>query len=160
MSTNDDGLNESALRRFEDGYRWDGVAFLPYKEDGQALFRQVSRQVLFSRPDLAGELRYFEVAAGGYTTLERHEHVHAVLILRGRGEALVGREVLELAGNDLVTVPPMTWHQFRASISEPLGFLCLVDAVRDRPQLPTESDLAEMRRDEKVAAFLGREGCS
>lgn len=158
MSTHDNEGNESALRRFEDGYRWEGVAFLPYKDDGRALFRQVSRQVLFSRPDLAGELRYFEVAAGGHTTLERHEHVHAVLILRGRGEALVGREVLELAANDLVTVPPMTWHQFRASASEPLGFLCLVDAVRDRPQLPTESDLAEIRQAANVAAFLDRDG--
>ena len=44
-------------------------------------------------PALACELRYFEMAPGGYSTLERHEHVHAVLILRGRGHCLVGAEV-------------------------------------------------------------------
>ena len=85
---------------------------------------------------MAGELRYFEVAPGGFSTLERHEHMHAVLILRGRGHCLVGDEVKQLETRDLVTVPPMTWHQFRATTDEPLGFLCMVDAQRDKPQLP------------------------
>lgn len=149
-----DGNGESAHRRFRDGYRWDGVEHLPYKEDGRALFKDVSRQVLFSLPDMTGELRYFEVAPGGYSTLERHEHVHAVLILRGGGSALVGREVVQLATNDLVTVPAMTWHQFRAGTGEALGFLCMVDAIRDRPQLPSEADLANLMRDAAVRAFL------
>ena len=140
-------------RAFRD-HRWDGVALHPYKDDGRALFRDVTRQILFSRPDLAGELRYFEVAAGGHSTLERHEHVHGVLILRGRGEALVGEEVLTLAEKDLVTVPPMTWHQFRASAGEPLGFLCMVDARRDKPQLPEAGDLAALRELPAVARFL------
>ena len=63
---------------------------------------------------MAGELRYFEIAPGGYSTLERHEHVHAVMILRGQGRCLVGGEVRSVAPLDLVSVPPMTWHQFRA----------------------------------------------
>lgn len=151
---------ESALRRFRDGYRWERVEHLPYKEDGRALFKDVSRQVLFSLSDLAGELRYFEVAPGGYSTLERHEHVHAVLVLRGSGRALVGREVMQLGANDLVTVPAMTWHQFRAAEGEALGFLCLVDAVRDRPQVPGEGELGELMRDEQVRRFLAGEGAT
>lgn len=144
-----------AFRATLDGLRWEGVEHKPYKEDERALFADISRQTLFSRPDLAGELRYFEVAAGGYSTLERHEHVHAVLILRGLGRALVGNQVLELGQNDLVTVPPMTWHQFRARLDQPLGFLCMVDAVRDKPQLPSQADLAKLRTDPAVARFLG-----
>lgn len=144
----------SAQRRFGDDFTWERVPVHPYKDDGRALFQDVTRQVLFSRPDLAGELRYFEVAAGGYSTLERHEHVHGVLILRGSGQALVGAEVLQLATNDLVTVPPMTWHQFKATGSEPLGFLCMVDAMRDKPQLPTDADIGELRANPGVAAFL------
>ena len=31
----------------------------------------------------------------------------------------------------------MTWHQFRATGGEPLGFLCLVRRERDKPQRPT-----------------------
>ena len=56
-------------------FRWDGVDLLPYKEDERALFKAITRQTLFSDPDLDGELRYFEVAPGGFSTLERHEHM-------------------------------------------------------------------------------------
>jgi mannose-6-phosphate isomerase-like protein (cupin superfamily) len=138
-----------------DGYRWNRVAFKPYKEDERAQFKDISRQTLFSRPDLAGELRYFEVAAGGFSTLERHRHVHAVLILRGSGQALVGDRIHMLAQNDLVTVAPMTWHQFRASRNEPLGFLCMVDATRDKPQLPTQTELSMLMGTPAIARFIG-----
>jgi mannose-6-phosphate isomerase-like protein (cupin superfamily) len=144
----------AVLRQVQPGYRWAGVEHKPYKEDERALFKDVSRQVLFSRPDLAGELRYFEVAPGGFSTLERHEHVHGVMVYRGAGLALVGDQIVALGQGDLVTVPPMTWHQFRAAADQPLGFLCLVDAQRDKPQLPSATDLATLRASPDVAAFL------
>jgi mannose-6-phosphate isomerase-like protein (cupin superfamily) len=147
-------VGERALHRKAHNFRWEGVEELPYKEDKRALFKAITRQVLFSDPELTGELRYFEIAPGGFSTLERHEHMHAVLILRGGGCCLVGKRVLPLAVCDLVTVPAMTWHQFRATSSEPLGFLCMVNAARDKPQLPTPQDIAELRQDAKVAAFL------
>jgi quercetin dioxygenase-like cupin family protein len=141
-------------RAAREDFRWDGVAMRPYKEDERALHKTITRQVLFSDPAMAGELRYFEVAPGGFSTLERHQHMHAVLILRGRGHCLVGDEVKRLETRDLVTVPPMTWHQFRATRDEPLGFLCMVDARRDKPQLPVPEDVARLRGDPAVAAFL------
>ena len=48
----------------------------------------------------------------------------------------------------------MTWHQFRATRGEPLGFLCMVNAARDKPQLPSPEDLAKLARNAKIAAFL------
>ncbi len=48
----------------------------------------------------------------------------------------------------------MTWHQFRATSNEPLGFLCLVNVERDRPILPNEEELAEMKKAGDVAKFL------
>jgi quercetin dioxygenase-like cupin family protein len=141
-------------RKADSEHRWEGVAVLPYKEDDRALFKAITRQVLFADPQLQAELRYFEVAPGGFSTLERHEHMHAVLILRGRGHCLVGGEVRALETRDLVTVPPLTWHQFRATWDEPLGFLCMVNAERDKPRLPSPDDLARLRQDPKVAAFL------
>ena len=135
-------------------FGWDGVELRPYKEDERALYKAITRQILFSDPDMAGELRYFEVAPGGFSTLERHEHMHGVLILRGRGQCLVGDEVKALETRDLVTVPPMTWHQFRATTGEPLGFLCMVDAQRDKPQLPTPEDVARLRRNPAIVAFF------
>ena len=145
---------ERTIHRKAKDYRWEGVEELPYKEDDRALFKSITRQVLFSDPELQSELRYFEMAAGGFSSLERHQHMHAVLILRGRGHCLVGDEVKRLETRDLVTVPPMTWHQFRATADEPLGFLCMVDAHRDRPQLPTAEDVARLEQDPQIAAFL------
>lgn len=135
-------------------YRWDGVAVVPYKEDTQALFKSITRQVLFADPHQESELRYFEVAPGGFSTLERHEHTHNVLILRGYGHCLVGHEVREVAAHDLIAVPPMTWHQFRATADGPLGFLCMVNAARDKPQLPTAEQLTEFEQDPGIADFL------
>jgi len=145
---------EKLVHRKEDNYRWEGVEKLPYKEDHRALFKSITRQVLFSHSEMQGELRYFEIAPGGFSTLERHEHMHAVLILRGRGHCLVGDEVKALELHDLVTVPPMTWHQFRATSGEPLGFLCMVNARRDKPQLPRAEDLARLESNAKIEAFL------
>jgi mannose-6-phosphate isomerase-like protein (cupin superfamily) len=141
------------FREFEN-YRWDAVAHLPYKEDGAAPFKAISRQVLFAEPRLGCELRYFEMDTGGFSTLERHEHMHAVMILRGRGHCLVGEEVRAVKPFDLVTIPSWTWHQFRATEGEPLGFLCMVNAERDRPQLPSDDELAKLRAVPEVATFL------
>jgi quercetin dioxygenase-like cupin family protein len=141
-------------RAAQKDFRWDSVEMRPYKEDERALYKTITRQVLFSDPEMAGELRYFEVAPGGFSTLERHEHMHGVLILRGRGECLVGDDVKTLDTHDLVTVPPMTWHQFRATTDEPLGFLCMVNAERDKPQLPTRQDIERLKQNPAIAAFL------
>jgi quercetin dioxygenase-like cupin family protein len=145
---------DQRMHRKASGYRWEGVEELPYKDDGRALFKSITRQVLFSHPEMQGELRYFELAPGGFSTLERHEHMHAVLVLRGRGHCLVGDQVKPIELRDLVTVPAMTWHQFRATAAEPLGFLCMVNADRDKPQLPTPQDLRQLTADGKIAAFL------
>lgn len=139
-------MSAPLVRKHLGDFHWEGVDVLRYKQEGTAPFKDVTRQVLFEGAGLPVQLRYFEVAPGGYTTLERHEHVHSVMVVRGRGQCLVGEEAHELAPNDLVSVPPMTWHQFRAAPGEPLGFLCLVAAERDRPQLPDANDVAAITR--------------
>lgn len=146
-------MSESHRPRLAAG-QWQDVPVLAYKQDGAAPFRDVTRQVLFEDPALACQLRYFEVAPNGHTTLERHAHIHAVMVVRGRGECMVGDEVFAIGEHDLVKVPPLTWHQFRAPPDTPLGFLCLVNVERDRPQLPSAEDLAELRRNPARAAFL------
>jgi len=139
-------MTDRTFRRTVDAFRWEGVDVLAYKQDGAAPFKDVTRQVLFDDPSLAAQLRYFEVAPGGWTTLERHEHVHNVMVIRGRGRCLVGDEAWDLAPNDLVSVPPLTWHQFLAAPDEPLGFLCLVNRERDRPQLPAAGEVDRLAK--------------
>lgn len=135
-------------------FRWNGIEVKPYKDEGSH-FSGVTRQVLFEGGDGLGcQLRYFEVAAGGWSSLERHRHAHAVMIVRGAARALVGDRIVEAGMHDLVRVPPLTWHQFQAAGNAPLGFLCLVDCERDRPERPDAEALAELRRDPEVAGFI------
>ncbi len=135
----------SSIRRFlpeaNGSYRWETVDRLRYKAEGSAPFKDITRQVLFAQPDHAAELRYFEVAAGGYSTLERHQHTHAVLILRGHGTVRIGETTQAIDEHDLVTVDPLVWHQFHAAPDTALGFLCLVPKERDRPELPSSGSL-------------------
>ncbi len=49
------------FRPAKEGFRWEGVAHQPYKQDGSAPFKDISRQVLFHEDDLGCELRYFEM---------------------------------------------------------------------------------------------------
>jgi len=135
-------------------YRWDGVSVLNYKEDGTH-FKAISRQILFEGgPKLGAQLRYFEIESGGHSTLERHDHIHSVMVIRGRGHCLVGDVIYEINGNDVVYIPSLTWHQFRATTSEPLGFLCLVNVERDRPELPNAETTAALKAMPKVGEFI------
>jgi mannose-6-phosphate isomerase-like protein (cupin superfamily) len=141
-------------RAFHEGFHWDNVPRLPYKQEAAVPFKDASRQVLFREPGMGCELRYFEVDAGGYSTLERHEHAHAVMILRGRGKCLLGDHMVAVKPFDLVTIPSWTWHQFRATEGEALGFLCMVNQQRDRPQLPSEQELRALQSVPAISRFL------
>ena len=135
-------------------FRWDGVDLLAYKED-DGTFRSVSRQTLVDAEHGQGvSMRYFEVGPGGHTTLEKHEHTHVVIPIRGSGTALVGSEVVSLALHDVVFVPSWGWHQFRAADDEPLGFLCSVTVDRDRPVRPSADELAELKSIPAIAEFI------
>ncbi|MEX0746917.1 MAG: cupin domain-containing protein [Rhodothermales bacterium] len=139
------------FRHGESGFRWDDVPLKQYKEEGTH-FRSITRQVLFSGDgDQPCELRYFEVAPGGHSTLEKHVHTHAIMIIRGRGRAILGNGVVEIEAFDLLHVPPMTWHQLLAHSDEALGFLCQVSCDRDRPIRPGEEDRKALLQNEAVS---------
>jgi quercetin dioxygenase-like cupin family protein len=131
-------------------FSWAGVNVHGYRGGQEDLpeqgYRGVTRQTITSGPiDKCGfEVRYFEIEPGGYTRLERHKHVHSVTTLRGHGYAIVGAEVHPVSGHDHIYVPPMTFHQFVNDGDEAFGFLCVVDADRDRPQLPGADDIAAL----------------
>jgi quercetin dioxygenase-like cupin family protein len=134
-------------------FRWEGIRVAPYKAEGTH-FSGITRQLLFDGGDgLSCQLRYFEIEPMGYSSLERHHHAHAIMVVRGPGRALIGEEIAELAMNDLVRIPPLTWHQFRAE-GAPFGFLCMVDCARDVPERPDSVALAALRANPHVAEFI------
>ena len=138
MSTADDTpvTPSSRVVRFQPGFRWPGVPVTEYKQAAEH-HCGVTRTTLVGAggETTAFHLRYFEIAPGGFSSLEHHSHEHAVMVLRGGGQVRLGEAVYEVSFGDLVYVAPHEVHQFRnTSDAEPFGFLCLVDADRDRPQ--------------------------
>lgn len=123
------------------GARWPELPVREYRKDAPGCDLDVTRRRLLSARDgdeaLAFELRYFEVAPGSASSLERHRHPHAVVVMTGRGTVRLGDERHEVEPFDVVYVAPGDVHRFEASRGEPLGFLCVVDAERDRP-VPVE----------------------
>jgi quercetin dioxygenase-like cupin family protein len=128
-------------------YHWDGVEKKLYKTD-TTNFKGVTRYSLLGESDDEWELnmqtRYFEVEAGGYTSLEFHRHPHSVVIIRGSGSVVLGNEVHALGLHDVVFISPETLHQFHADKGEALGFICIVDRYRDKPMVPTSDQVARV----------------
>ncbi len=124
---------------------WTGVDVEEYKADGDH-FRDVTRRTLLGEGEgeeaLGFHMRFFEIMPGGYSSLERHHHPHAVVVLQGEGRILLDNHTHGIGPRDCIYVSPGTIHQFQATGSEPLGFLCIVDRNRDRPSLvrPDESN--------------------
>jgi quercetin dioxygenase-like cupin family protein len=131
-------------------FRWEGIEETPYKRAGD--WEGVTRVPLAAPAGF--ELRYFEIAPGGYSSLEKHEHPHVVIALRGRGRALIGREVVEMAPFDLVQTAPLEPHRWVNAGDEPFGFLCTVDVERDRPQPLSADELAALAADPRTAELL------
>lgn len=127
-------------------FHWQNLERKVYKTDSP-YFKGVIRYSLLGEAEDEWELnmqtRYFEVEAGGYTSLEYHRHPHSVVIIRGSGSVILGDEVHPLHCFDVVYISPETLHQFHADQEETLGFICVVDRYRDKPMLPTPEYLRE-----------------
>lgn len=113
---------------------WSGVDWQDYKPAAEH-HCGVARSVLVGEAGehTAFQLRYFEIAPHGFTTLEHHQHEHVVVVLRGQGEVRLGDTWHHVQFGDTVYVAPHEVHQLCNPNAEPFGFLCLVDAQRDRP---------------------------
>jgi ribulose-bisphosphate carboxylase large chain len=119
-------------------FRWQGRETQAYKPAGSADFKGVLRQELVGQfgEETAFDLRYFEIAPGGYSSLEKHLHEHVVIGVRGVGSLLKGGREYPLRINDIAYVRPLEVHQLHNRGEEPFGFYCIVDHKRDRPRKP------------------------
>lgn len=117
---------------------WSGRPATNYKPGQSLPFRDVVRHELIGQfgEQTDFDLRYFEIAPGGYSSLEKHVHTHAVICVKGQGVLAVGSELIQLSPLDIAYVPPSQVHQLRNESTESFGFFCIVDHERDRPQAP------------------------
>jgi quercetin dioxygenase-like cupin family protein len=140
-------------------FSWEGVEPRPYKDSGDFVrgmgWRGITRHTLARPAELPAsfELRYFELEPGGYSSLEKHAHAHLVVALRGRGRALIGDFVMDCAPFDTLHVPPLTPHRWLNESEEPFGFLCTVDAERDRPAPLDDQEWEALRRNRATAPY-------
>lgn len=148
-----------AHRRFDRAtFSWEGIPAQVYKrgDAGSAGmgWRNVVRHTLAGGEALAFQLRYFEIGPGGYSSLEKHSHAHTLVVLRGRGRIVAGRQVFTVEPFDLVVIPSRLPHQFVTAGNEPFGFLCPVDAERDAPQALSSEELDALLADPDVRAVI------
>lgn len=142
-------------------FRWAGVEPQDYKLKEEAAargmgFRGVTRHTLVRSDQLPAtyELRYFEFEPRGYSSLEKHRHIHFVIVVRGEGRALVGHELIACRAFDAVEVPPLTPHRWMNAGEKPFGFLCPVDRDRDRPQPLDDGEWEALSADPVTAPYV------
>jgi mannose-6-phosphate isomerase-like protein (cupin superfamily) len=127
---------------------WDGVEVEGYRPGAATGVERHTivggRKESASDPGPGIEVRYFELAPGAVSRLEKHEHEHFVIVKCGLGHAVIEQDVTEIAANDVIYVAPLELHQFVNRGEEPFGFYCIVNAVRDFSQEPSAEDLARL----------------
>lgn len=146
---------ELVHRHFDQAtFSWEGVPAQVYKRGhaGQMGlgWRDVARHTLAGGDGLSFQLRYFEIGAGGFSSLEKHAHAHTIVVLRGRGRVVAGLKVFPVQPFDMVVIPSGMPHQFVTDGAEPFGFLCPVDAERDAPVAVSGDELERMLADPAV----------
>lgn len=128
--------NHSKLIKHNGDHTWKDVPLEAYKETTESWKGITRRELIGKRGETTKfHLRYFEIKPGGYSTLEKHEHEHAVFVTRGKGEVQFGCYLYTVEVGDVIYVGPADPHQFRnpEDAEEPFGFMCIVDAERDVP---------------------------
>ena len=131
-----EGNHSKVLIKKDKKFMWNRVEREMYKMDGGS-FKGCSRVELIGKRGESTNfhVRYFEVAPGGWTTLEHHQHEHVVVIVRGSGYIQLGSEAYAMQVGDVGYTAPGDIHQLRCAeeATDNFGFICIVSAERDRP---------------------------
>ena len=147
---------KNEINRFND-YKWEGIPLIDYKPSGDSMetFFNVKRQNLFcSDEQTQFDVRYFECGQDGFTTLEKHEHAHIVMVLRGTGLVIIGDKVEAVKAFDFFEIPSNMPHQLINTAKEPFGFVCSVNAVRDKFKLLSKAELEALKNNASVGKAM------
>jgi ribulose-bisphosphate carboxylase large chain len=128
--------NITRLYQYKGAFSWKGIKSEKYKPEGKDWAQIVRNTLIGSRGESTKfHLRYFEIAPGGYSSLEWHNHEHVVIGIRGRGVCIAGEKKYQIGFLDTLYIEPKLPHQLRNPFHEPFGFFCIVNAKRDKPKM-------------------------
>ncbi|MBN1266114.1 MAG: cupin domain-containing protein [Anaerolineales bacterium] len=118
------------LGKWGEEYSWDGPKTRRYNMEAGP----VDETWLIGKVDGARNfaIRYYHVVGNAVTKLEEHHHDHGIVILHGKGRVLIGDKEHPVEQGDVVYIPPDTLHQIKNGTGEPLGFLCVIPAKREK----------------------------
>jgi len=111
---------------------WDGQRSRSYPTTTE--YAEVTENWLIGKNEGAQNfaLRYYRVEANGFTRRENHPYDHGIVILHGRGEALIGSEKQPFSQGDMLYIPPDVEHQMVNTGDGAMGFLCIIPAKRQK----------------------------
>ncbi len=128
--------NKCAFYRHKGDMAWRGVASEPYKTLSGGWSNIIRRVLIGAHGESAKfHVRYFEIAPGGSSSLEKHKHEHVVICVKGEGVARTGKAKRKMGFMDTLYISPDVVHQLTNPFKVPFGFLCVVNARRDRPKV-------------------------
>ncbi len=135
--------NKTKLYKHKGNFTWKGIKTERYKSSGKGWSDVVRHTLIGNHGETTKfHLRYFEIAPNGYSSFEMHKHEHVVIGIRGKGICIVrnprsaeAEKTHEIGFLDTLYIQPDAPHQLRNPFNEPFGFLCIVNAKRDRPKI-------------------------
>ena len=127
---------KNRIYRHNGDYTWTGIKTEQYKPERDNWSSIVRRVLIGGHGEKTKfHVRYFEIAPGGSSSFEKHRHEHVVIVVRGKGHIMIGKKKSSIGFLDTSYIKPDTPHQLSNPFNEPFGFLCIVNARRDRPIL-------------------------
>ena len=120
--------------KFND-FEWEGRKSVIYKNTNITSFEGVRRiELIGNNGEMSRfDLRYFEISKNGFSSKEKHQHIHVIIVARGEGVIIIDEKEYSAKKNDILYVKPMATHKLMNVHDEPFGFYCVVDHDRDRP---------------------------
>jgi quercetin dioxygenase-like cupin family protein len=118
------------LGKWGEEYNWEGVRSRRYNMESGP----VDESWIIGKADGAQNfaIRYYHLAGHAVSKLEEHHHDHGIIILHGEGTVLIGETEHAAGQGDAVYIPPDTLHQIKNGTENPMGFLCVIPAKREK----------------------------
>ena len=116
--------------------RIDDLPSLPVKEYGEG----IGKRVVFGPGRFWEEytVRFFTTTPGKKTPFHAHDWPHYVIVVEGRGRALIAGRTYELSAGSWAHVPANADHFFENACDGDFRFVCIVpsrgDPFREGPE--------------------------